>query len=213
MPTIGIQPSLTSTKAIGAVLLHQFARDRFSQADIDQSLITKAEAEEHLDDLAASLLHDNKDSTQSEIINTTTNTSFNLSSGSVQEDVTKYNTFANSTNANSTINGTVYHSLNTGDDTLSPLDELQSLPTFASYGQELRKIAEEFERDRLRHLVKKRAEQVRPSLILLSSSPHPWSDVLIILFFNHRLNWKPSTRMISLHCLKIYSKTLSRVKK
>lgn len=124
MPTIGIQPSLKSTQAIGAVLLHQFARDRFSEAGIDPTLIK--EAEEESDELTAILRRES---------NTTRD-------------------------ANASSDRSVYHSLSEDNDCTTPLDDLLASPTFASYGQELRKIAEEFERDRLRQSVKRKAEKV-----------------------------------------------------
>lgn len=141
MPTIGIQPSLKSTQAIGAVLLHQFARDRFSDAGIDPGLIK--EAEEESDELTAILRKES----------------------------------CNAKDANASSDRSVYHSITEENDCTTPLDDWLSTPTFASYGRELRKIAEEFEKDRLRLSVKRKAEKVRnessdPSLFIHNHHSH-----------------------------------------
>lgn len=58
MPTIATRPSLEETQAVGALLLHQFTRERFLEAGIDESLIREAEELEHINSLASTLLQE-----------------------------------------------------------------------------------------------------------------------------------------------------------
>lgn len=178
MPTIGTKPSLRSTQAVGAVLLHQFARERFVRAGIDENLIKEAENREHLDDLAAVLLQDDdntpndyesESANNTTILTNTTATTNGADNGNATMTDTgeQYHSMA----ADSFVNGndrTMYHSMTAANQSAtnsstSTLDQLQSSPNLASYGQELRRIAEEFEKTRLRQSVKDRAEQVKLS--------------------------------------------------
>lgn len=138
MPTFAIQPSLKNTQAVGAALLHQFARERFVEAGLNQELIQEAENLEEIEQLAVELVPDE------------TNISLNTSEQS---------SFGETSSTNG-IDSTVYHSMNEGK-TNSSLDRMQSLPVMASYGRELRKIAEEFAKSRERQKLKEKAKQVK----------------------------------------------------
>lgn len=138
MPTFAIQPSLKNTQAVGAALLHQFARERFVEAGLNQELIQEAENLEEIEQIAVELVPDE------------TNISLNTSEASSLGETS-------STNG---IDSTIYHSMNAGK-TNSSLDRMQSLPIMASYGRELRKIAEEFAKSRERQKLKEKAKQVK----------------------------------------------------
>lgn len=143
MPTVAIQPTLKNTQAVGAALLHQFARERFVEAGLNQELIHQAENLEDIDQLTSELVSDeNSVINNNSVLNTTEESSFGETS---------------STNG---IDNTVYLSMDAGK-TNSSLDRMQSLPVMASYGRELRKIAEEFTRSRERQKLKERANQVK----------------------------------------------------
>ena len=148
MPTIGSQPSLRATQAVGAVLLHQFARERFLEAGLDENLILEAEDREHLDDLTTTLVESNGNSNGS----------------SSSETDTIHNC------GNSESNQSNSHNPTASSVTSPPtIDRLQSSPSFALYGQELRRIADEFEKSRLRQSVKNKAEKVNLSDITKES--------------------------------------------
>lgn len=144
MPTFAIQPTLKNTQAVGAALLHQFARERFVEAGLNQELIHQAENLEDIDRITAELVPDDNNTTQTNnsVLNTTEESSFG------------------DTSTTNGIDNTVYHSMDAGK-TNSSLDRMQSLPVMASYGRELRKIAEEFARSRERQKLKERANQVK----------------------------------------------------
>lgn len=201
MPTIGTQPSLQSTQLVGAVLLHQFARDRFIEAGINEELIQEAEERENLDslvsstidglenrgdsiatdveaDTSSSTINDTStfsknstalvnDSQVSNLQNVTTN-SINQSCGVAQNNTTndisndQYHSMAESVgNLN---NNTVYLSMNAGhsngNSAAMNLERLQSSPAMTYYGRQLRLLAEEFEKDRKRLVVKDHANKV-----------------------------------------------------
>lgn len=223
MPTVASQPSLRSTQAVGAILLHQFARERFLEAGIDENLIQEAESQEDVEHLADSLLQDDIDeesNTNTSKTSTSNSTFVNLGGTDNNQNGTNNNSqmddqyqsvFAEvsmdsrinrseTTDADSTLtneisadhssmsqrknyssNGTfeandryqsvidsssnshgntVWHSINASRSNPSKLDRLQSLPLMASYGRELRKLADEFERSRYRKTVKAKAEEV-----------------------------------------------------
>lgn len=138
MPTFAIQPSLKNTQAVGAALLHQFARERFVEAGLNQELIQEAENLEEIEQIAVELVPDE------------TNISLNTSEASSLGE----------TSSTNDIDSTIYHSMNAGK-TNSSLDRMQSLPIMASYGRELRKIAEEFAKSRERQKLKEKAKQVK----------------------------------------------------
>lgn len=185
MPTVASQPSLRSTQAIGAVLLHQFAKERFAAAGINGKLIEEAEHLENLDHLTASLLQDEEDSKDTDITDIS-QTSTLVNETSSEQNTTQQST-QNNQNDNSSIAGdhyhsiaesttandnTVYHSMNAGRGTPQKLrpnsDELQ----LASYGQQLRLIAEEFERTRMRQVVKDKACGVSMSRFRFADRAH-----------------------------------------
>uniref|UniRef100_A0A6G1SDH3 Apoptosis regulator BAX n=1 Tax=Aceria tosichella TaxID=561515 RepID=A0A6G1SDH3_9ACAR len=226
MPTIATRPSLEATQAVGALLLHQFTRERFLEAGIDESLIREAEEMEQINSLASTLLEEeeslvdhnsnNNDShvTNNETINNTTrseignrstyhqgdetitssqhvndtrnetgNTSFQTSANystvradggdrSGQELFHSMAADSSSTSVNGgtpqrTVDRSVYHSMNVSSPNVasgvspSPFERLQASPCFASYGRELRRIAEEFEKSQLRENVKQQAGRVK----------------------------------------------------
>lgn len=51
MPTEAVQPSLQNTQAVGAALLHQFARERFIEAGVNEELIDEAETLEDINQI------------------------------------------------------------------------------------------------------------------------------------------------------------------
>lgn len=162
MPTIAKKPTLKSTQAVGAILFRQLARERFLEAGLDDRLIKEAEAVEHVDDLTAVLLEDDDHdtSTISNQGDMSRESSHNLdnSGGGGGDNTALYHSVAESSIANGN-DTTVYHSMNAGRST-SVADRVTSMPSMASYGREFRRLAEEFERDRLRQTVKSRADQV-----------------------------------------------------
>lgn len=89
MPTVGMQPSLRNTQAVGAALLHQFARERFLEAGVDENLIREAETIEHVDYLATSLLQEEgqEDSLVDEHEKSSSNNNHNSNGDSSQTDV------------------------------------------------------------------------------------------------------------------------------
>lgn len=95
MPTLGSQPSLKSTQAVGAVLLHQFARQRFLEAGLDEDIIREAENLEDLDILTSELLNES-----------TTSTSINNTSASHSVNGCKANGHADSSTRTDTTNDT-----------------------------------------------------------------------------------------------------------
>lgn len=206
MPTVGTQPSLKRTQAVAAVLLHQFATERFREARENANLVRQAEEQEELreqlNDLASVLMSDeddcnttitNNNNNHNETTTATPVTSSNNNSDHDKSDddmsiVNATSTTTNTTSSpNSTLNGmeeqfhsmaesslnggdrTMYHSMTTNQNqsTSGPssttLDQLQSSPCLAAYGRELRRMAEEFERSRLRQDVKRRAQEVNLS--------------------------------------------------
>lgn len=201
MPTIGSQPSLKSTQAVGAVLLHQFARQRFLEAGLDEDIIREAENLEDLDILTSGLLNDStttvnstsmngckldnnnktaNDTSSTIILNnsTTSTTVHNNSAASTIHESTLINNEANSTagaeqfhsmaetsTATNNADHTMYHSMHhtESNNVTSTLDKLQSSSLMASYGRELRRIADEFEKTRERQIIKERANQVQLS--------------------------------------------------
>ena len=194
MPTIGTQPTLEATQAVGAILLREFARDRFREASLDENLIEKAEEREHLTELTASLATNELNNTTSSTLcneSTASNTSAsNLNNGSQQVGVANGNLETSNSEQfhsvleSSTSNGntttttqindrTLYHSINTShDSSCAPTSQERSqlqTANLAMYGQELRRIAEEFEKSRLRQTVKDRAEKVNLSEITKES--------------------------------------------
>lgn len=264
MPTVGYRPSLETTQAVGAVLLHQFARDRFLRAGVNDSLIREAECQEHIDELVTqTLLNDTQQ--QNGCNNNTFNAasqndqsfggdqysknSNNLTAGVETSSYTDSNvsnvaTYASSVinhNSSSTLNATLqsepqeqtYHSIqdqslngttvtnattNGHDRTLyhsvvntstatttnesqnnisttstsTTFERIQSSPNVSRYGEELRRIAEEFERSSLREMVRNRANQVNLSDITKESFTRLLKELfqdkitrekIVILFF------------------------------
>lgn len=200
MPTIGTKPSLEATQAVGAILLHQFARERFVEAGLDEGLIREAENRVHLDELAETLLNeetsdlsDSMTSNSMEVINcsnddvslesgtnitTTTITNNPAECGMSLNGSTMMSCDGNYHSMNETINQeqstvlqdrTLYHSMNASNQSVSAFDRLQTSPSLASYGKELRRIADEFEKSRLRQTVKDRAGKVNLSDITKES--------------------------------------------
>lgn len=176
MPTIGSQPSLKSTQAVGAILLHQFARERFLEAGLNDRLIKEAEAVEHIDDLTAVLLNDQDDQFEFQ-------QDGRHSAQESMNDVDTTREMTNVSDANSTTspirnsnNTTLYHSMNhsSGDNNQPQtiVDRVQSMPSMANYGREFRRLAEEFEKDRLRQTVRNRAEQVSSMASAFSIGAH-----------------------------------------
>ena len=224
MPTSASRPTLEATQAVGAILLHQFARERFLNAGIDESLICEAEDREQLNALANTLLREEGDltndtscHTQNEPHNLSGQSSCNGTTCQADEQTTRemsshlidglshnnshttnndtnnstsFQTSANNTtlrsegdgqqadrpselfhsiNETGSVNGTpqrsdrtIYHSMNASSPNAagSPFERLQTAPCLASYGRELRRIADEFEKTRLREIVKERAGEV-----------------------------------------------------
>lgn len=167
MPTVAVRPSLKDTQAVGAVLLHQFARQRFSEAGIDYELIQEAENMDEVNQLTNELLQNEDDSMNdtkevSSFINQSdtelNGTSLLHSSQTDNSEVgDQYHSISESLSNNE---NTVYHSINGGSRVGSNLDKMQSLPDMAFYGRELRKIAEEFAKSPQRQSVKERANNV-----------------------------------------------------
>lgn len=107
MPTIAITPSLEATQAVGALLLHQFARERFSEEGIDESLILQAEyTVPDINVLVSTLLHENENNdTTSCNLHDETNQPGNTSNGHINEtrtanggDDTNQSSFSTSVN-------------------------------------------------------------------------------------------------------------------
>lgn len=181
MPTIGKTPSLEATQAVGAILLHQFVQ----QAGIDENLIREAEDRAHLDELAAAVLHDEDPNvTSTSMVNdmTANNTSVRSDgtqdcsglsgtslngSSIIQTGEENFHSISESVANNTNIQDrTVYHSINDASNrSVSAFDRLQSSPNLASYGKELRRIAEEFEKTRHRQEVRDSACRVNLSSI------------------------------------------------
>lgn len=200
MPTIASQPSLRNTQAVGAILLHQFARERFLEAGINENLIQEAESQEHIDRLTASLLEDDIDDNSMSQHQNSTDNNFSDSVDQSQhvtdllsnpiKGTNKNSTLLNDTSADKNSTGqiqdgsnndlsetgdqylsvadssarshenTVWHSITANHSPPSNLDRLQSHPLMSTYGQELRKLADEFEKSRFRRSVKEKAEEV-----------------------------------------------------
>lgn len=166
MPTLASQPSLKNTQAVGAILLHQFARERFLEAGINENLIDEAENQENVERLfrddeddidEKSQLDTSKTSTSDlEHVNESTNHNNQTSTNNSTGD--QYQSYANfSTNSHE---NTVWHSIDDASlEEQSKRDRLQA-SVLASYGRELRKLADEFEKTRFRREVKDKAEEV-----------------------------------------------------
>lgn len=190
MPTIGCQPSLKSTQAVGAVLLHQFARQRFLEAGLNEDIIREAEDMEDLDILTSDLLDDSTASTimngckpnktandtSSTIIhnNSTTSTTIHNNSTTSTHNSTmaennstggaeQFHSMTETSTTTNNLDHTMYHSMHTGNNVATTLDKLQSSTLMAGYGRELRRIADEFEKTRERQIIKERANQVQLS--------------------------------------------------
>uniref|UniRef100_A0A6G1SKJ1 Apoptosis regulator BAX n=1 Tax=Aceria tosichella TaxID=561515 RepID=A0A6G1SKJ1_9ACAR len=232
MPTCASRPSLEETQAVGAILLHQFARERFLNAGIDENLICEAEDRAHLDALASKVLYEECEASSGDTTTFSTranetqpnNNTSSLSNGNgtasradlggdnegnqrnnrshglpVSGTPSGYhkeltNTILQGNNNNTTVrndddhhhghhhdrpselfhsinesvtlvpqqaDGTLYQSMNNSTSnppaSSSPFERLQASPCLASYGRELRKIADEFEKTRLRGVVKEKA--------------------------------------------------------
>lgn len=206
MPTISCQPSLLETQAVGAVLLHQFARERFIEAGLSEDLLREAESQEKLDTLTATLLQDDQQGpenvttngkcnghTDDDTANDSTLVNYSGSTTSPLESTHQLNNSNNNISttsedvatpdqstihhvtqssdageqfhsvANMTTNindNTIYHSVNAGKARETCLDRAQSLSIMSSYGRELRRIAEDFEKTQLRQEVKDKANNV-----------------------------------------------------
>jgi len=233
MPTIGYRPSLETTQAVGALLLHQFARERFQQAGVDENLIREAEYMENVDELLTHTLLETLEEDQGgdTTVNRTVDSTcqqFRASTGSellgaphqiddtaeITSHMSNVSNAAtrNSSNSNNdcsllnstnnrtltsdqneqtyhsiqehSLNGTnstrlshdktLYHSVansttnhneslgrhDVSAASISTFDRLQASPGVSLYGDELRRIADEFERSSLRQIVRNRANQV-----------------------------------------------------
>lgn len=203
MPTLATQPSLQSTQLVGAVLMHQFFKDRFTEAGISEELIREAEEKENLNHLVCSTINENEaddttttntssfsdiSATENSVINSTSNLSkvsttiindsqteqdvtTNSNNRSTRDDISnaQYHSIAESINCN---DNTLYHSINGGGGDPEPdahpgainLETLQSSPAMKYYGRQLRLLAEEFEKDRKRLIVKDHANKVSISI-------------------------------------------------
>jgi len=179
MPTVASQPSLRTTQAVGAFLLHQFARERFQEAGINDDLIQQAESMESLDHLTASFLQDEENSKSMNssgasdlseaptLVNDTANCCLNTTGqdhnrgGDESNGPERYHSILSSTLA--TNDNTMYHSMNAEHGAQASLSHAERLPKMALYGRELRLIAEAFEKTRERRTVKERADQVGTS--------------------------------------------------
>lgn len=206
MPTIGYRPTLETTQAVGALLLHQFARDQFLHAGVNEDLIREAECREHVDELVSQTLltdgdycshdmttqfdtepacqHPNYSSSMNE--SNISDEKFNASNAATRNSSVLSSTLSetllsdpqeqtyhslqehslNGTTATSGHDKTLYHSVanssaNNGPGvSTSTFDRLRSSPNVTLYGDELRRIAMEFERSSLREMVRNRANQV-----------------------------------------------------
>lgn len=179
MPTIGTQPSLEVTQAVGAMLLRRFAQ----RAGINEELIREAEDREHIDELAANAFSHQEDpnvtststSNDSSVSDNTSILSDNLvhldngsmrsshNSSSMLHTDEQFHSIMSESVGQETNNQdrTVYHSINDATHrSVSALDRLETSPDLAYYGRELCRIADEFEKSRLRQTVKDRACQV-----------------------------------------------------
>lgn len=180
MPTIGTQPSLQTTRAVGALLLHQFARERFDQAGVDDNLIREAEEMIHLDDLTTALIQEDLESRETngtDSFSATNISAQNSDQNGTLEEQYQSITDESSPPATNSNDRTIYHSMlnaSHNSTTLSSildrtLQSSSASSSMASYGRELRKIAEEFEKSPLRQIVKQRANQVNLSDITRES--------------------------------------------
>lgn len=175
MPTVASKPTLESTRAVGAVLWDQFARDRLRMAGMSDNLVTEAERTD------AEKYEDNESYQSSQIvcsdtsnINHPANTcstpvrNESFSNGNESADVNSTTTsrqneadlYQSVTESIQEGDRTVYHSMSNESHDPLPINTSQAMPIMASYGKELRRIAEEFERTRERQLLKERANKV-----------------------------------------------------
>lgn len=176
MPTIASKPTLESTRVVGAVLWEQFARDRFRMAGLSDNLVTEAERED-LEPIQQSL-GDCNITLNSTRPNGTCSTSLRDDSTNEAADISHSSTSRNDelhyqSVAESLQEGerTVYHSMANESQDRLPVSSSQAVPIMASYGKELRRIAEEFERTRERQMLRERANQVSKSSQTLYSCP------------------------------------------
>lgn len=175
MPTVAIQPTLRNTQAVGAALLHQFARERFAEAGLNEEFIQAAENMEEIDQLTVDLVPDESVLNMSRESSTSTLKNDSLGTTSMDQDTSQWtqnghnNTTFGADQYHSTIgetttegetDNTVYHSMNAGRLRASSLDKMQSLPAMSTYGRELRKIADEFAKSRQRQILKEKANLV-----------------------------------------------------
>lgn len=169
MPTVACQPSLEWTQAVGAILMHQFARERFMEAGLGRELIQEAGTQENLDEIVSVLINDcdhnshHETTTHSQVsrlmdASSTSDDSFSsLNPTDVSED-------DRSQSMNSTNDRTIYHSMNKSpqpQDSTSKLEELIKDPKWKHMGRQLKQIAEEFERDPKRRTVRENANKVQ----------------------------------------------------
>lgn len=112
MPTIGSQPSLKSTQAIGAVLLHQFARERFLEAGLrnGEDIIREAESIKDLDILTSELLTDST--------NISLNSCSNKSANETASTIIHNNSTASTTVHNNSTASTTVHNNSTASTTI-----------------------------------------------------------------------------------------------
>lgn len=177
MPTIGIQPSLATTQAVAAVLMHQFARERFLEAGLSEDILREAEAREDVDSITSNLLlntsantsgHEAADISNLSEVSSHANGSHSdrNSTNPLQTSQLEYSSgeqFHSMAESSCGNDRTIYHSMNAGRPLMSNIDRVQMLHSTSTYGQELRRIAEDFEKSQLRQDIKRKAEQVSRS--------------------------------------------------
>lgn len=157
MPTSASQPSLKDTQLVGAVLMHQFALDRFKRENKDERLIQEAIHESIINcqptndtsrvaDLSANSEQDN-------------NTSTDNANQSGQNDESNVHYQSTTESVNCRGDETVYQSFS-ADALNNSFNIEQPSSKMAQYGRQLRLLAEEFERDRKRKQVREQADQV-----------------------------------------------------
>lgn len=165
MPTLACQPSLECTQAVGAILMHQFARERFLEAGLGEELIQEAETQENLDEVVSVLIRDCESNqhefqtNQEDQLLDATSTSDDSFSSLNPTDISD-NGRSESMNSN---DRTIYHSMNKSNmlGATNKLDELINNPKWKHLGQHLKQIAEEFERDPKRRTVRENACKVQ----------------------------------------------------